>query len=264
MIGLRLDGYDPDLHHDAAVAFCIRARDDELFSPRHQHRKGQLILALHGAITCEVENAMWMVPPQYAVWLPGSLPHSNHVTAGAELCFLFIEPAAVVMPERCCTLKISPLCRELILSLARRTDPERAQMPTQRLIQVLFDELPQQPQEQLQLPVSGHPKIRQMVETMAQEPARWNTLGQWASVFAMSERNLARLIVKETGLSFRRWRHQLQLILALQALIAGRNVQQTAQMLGYDSTTAFITMFKKGLGQTPGQYLTGELLLPHN
>lgn len=245
MIGLRLDGYDPDLHHDAAVAFCIRARDDELFSPRHQHRKGQLILALHGAITCEVENAMWMVPPQYAVWLPGSLPHSNHVTAGAELCFLFIEPAAVVMPERCCTLKISPLCRELILSLARRTDPERAQMPTQRLIQVLFDELPQQPQEQLQLPVSGHPKIRQMVETMAQEPARWNTLGQWASVFAMSERNLARLVVKETGLSFRRWRHQLQLILALQALIAGRNVQQTAQMLGYDSTTAFITMFKK-------------------
>ncbi len=125
---------------------------------------------------------------------------------------LFIEPAAVVMPERCCTLKISPLCRELILSLARRTDPERAQMPTQRLIQVLFDELPQQPQEQLQLPVSGHPKIRQMVETMAQEPARWNTLGQWASVFAMSERNLARLVVKETGLSFRRWRHQLQLI----------------------------------------------------
>ncbi len=93
-------------------------------------------------------------------------------------------------------------------------------MPTQRLIQVLFDELPQQPQEQLQLPVSGHPKIRQMVETMAQEPARWNTLGQWASVFAMSERNLARLVVKETGLSFRRWRHQLQLILALQALIA--------------------------------------------
>ncbi len=91
MIGLRLDGYDPDLHHDAAVAFCIRARDDELFSPRHQHRKGQLILALHGAITCEVENAMWMVPPQYAVWLPGSLPHSNHVTAGRSCAFYLLN-----------------------------------------------------------------------------------------------------------------------------------------------------------------------------
>jgi len=92
---------------------------------------------------------------------------------------------------------------------------------------------------------------------MAREPAQWQTLGQWASVFAMSERNLARLVVKETGLSFRRWRHQLQLILALQALIDGHNVQQVAHMLGYDSTTAFITMFKKGLGQTPGRYLAG-------
>ncbi|VDZ79344.1 transcriptional regulator [Salmonella bongori] len=93
--------------------------------------------------------------------------------------------------------------------------------PRSAFIQVLFDELPQQPQEQLQLPVSAHPKIRQMVDTMAREPARWNTLGQWSRVFAMSERNLARLVVKETGLNFRRWRHQLQLILALQALVAG-------------------------------------------
>ncbi|HBU8673296.1 TPA: AraC family transcriptional regulator, partial [Enterobacter hormaechei] len=69
------------------------------------------------------------------------------------------------------------------------------------------------------------------------------------------ERNLARLVVKETGLSFRRWRHQLQLIVALQFLIGGKSVQQTAQALGYDSTTAFITMFRKGLGQTPARYI---------
>lgn len=70
-------------------------------------------------------------------------------------------------------------------------------------------------------------------------------------LFAMSERNLARLIVKETGLSFRQWRQQLQLIMALQGLVKGDTVQKVAHTLGYDSTTAFITMFKKGLGQTP-------------
>jgi AraC-like DNA-binding protein len=94
-----------------------------------------------------------------------------------------------------------------------------------------------------------------MVETMEAEPAQWQTLSQWASRFAMSERNLARLVVKETGLNFRRWRHQLQLILALQMLVRGLAVQQVALALGYDSTTAFITMFRKGLGQTPGRYL---------
>lgn len=255
MRGLGLEGYKPDSQRDAAVAFHIQVVADEQFIPQHQHRKGQLILALQGAITCEVENAMWMVPPQYAVWIPGSVPHSNRATPGAGLCFLFIEPGAVAMPDRCCTLQISPLVRELILTLATRLGSALNAATTQRLIQVLFDELPQQPQEQLQLPVSAHPKIRTMVDTMAAEPAEWQTLAQWASRFAMSERNLARLVVKETGLSFRRWRHQLQLILALQLLIRGNTVQQAAHALGYESTTAFITMFRKGLGQTPGRYL---------
>jgi AraC-like DNA-binding protein len=71
----------------------------------------------------------------------------------------------------------------------------------------------------------------------------------------MSERNLARLIVKETGLNFRRWRQQLQVILALQLLIGGATVQHAADALGYESTNAFITMFKKSLGTTPGRYL---------
>jgi len=254
MPGLGLAGYDPDSQHDPAVAFHVRVVEDEQRIPFHQHRKGQLILALHGAITCEVENAMWMVPPQFAVWIPGLLPHSNKATPSARLCFLFIEPGAVSMPDRCCTLKISPLVRELILTLAERS-PAEQEPATRRLVQVLFDELPRQPQEQLQLPVSTHPKIRLMSDTMAESPAAWQTLHQWARHFAMSERNLARLVVSETGLSFRRWRHQLQLIVALQGLISGQSVQQVAQNLGYDSTKAFITMFKKGLGQTPARYV---------
>lgn len=255
MHGLGLGGYDPDSQQEAAVAFRITVDEREQRIPLHQHRKGQLILALKGAITCEVEHARWMVPPHHAMWLPGRVLHSNRATPNAQLCFLFIEPWSVVMPEHCCTLKISALVRELIMALATRTPAQRRQPETQRLVQVLFDELPDQPQMQLQLPVSAHPKIRQMVDSMEQSPAARQTLTQWAQMFAMSERNLARLVVKETGLSFRRWRHQMQLILALRLLISGQSVQQIAQSLGYDSTTAFITMFKKGLGQTPGRYL---------
>lgn len=249
---LSLDGYRPDDHPDAAVAFRVRVTAHEQEFPLHQHRKGQLILALHGGITCEVANAMWMVPPQYAVWIPGSMPHHNRATPNARLCFLFIEPGAVTLPEQCCTLKITPFIRELILKLAEDRKPSAQR---DRLVQVLFDELPSLPVAQLHLPVSGHPKIRVMVDYMARHPQESRTLNQWAALLAMSERNLSRLIVKETGLNYRRWRHQLQLIQALQMLVAGKGVQQVAQGLGYDSTTAFITMFKKGLGQTPGRYL---------
>ncbi len=84
MIGLGLDGYEPDSGHESAIAFRIRVVEAEQYIPAHSHRKGQLILALHGALTCEVENAMWMVPPQYAVWVPGQLSHSNRATPGAR------------------------------------------------------------------------------------------------------------------------------------------------------------------------------------
>ncbi|WP_446000652.1 AraC family ligand binding domain-containing protein, partial [Shigella flexneri] len=147
-----------------AVAFRIQVVAEEQYIPLHHHRKGQLILALGGAITCEVENAMLMVPPQYAVWIPGQMPHSNRATPGAQLCFLFIEPGAASLPERCCTLKISPLVRELILSLAEKSREQLQLAATSRLVDVLFDELPLQRQEHLQLPVSPHPKIRLMSE----------------------------------------------------------------------------------------------------
>jgi hypothetical protein len=48
MIGLGLDGYDPDSGHQSALAFRIQVVEDEQFIPRHQHRKGQLILACMG------------------------------------------------------------------------------------------------------------------------------------------------------------------------------------------------------------------------
>lgn len=252
---LTLQGYWPDESDDPAHAFEVTVQEQAREIPFHQHRKGQLILALHGGVTTEVDRALWLVPPQYAVWIPGNMPHSNRATTHARLCFLFIEPAAVLMPERCCTLKITPLLRELIMALATRPRSELKCPASQRLVAVLFDELVCQRVEHFQLPVSGHPKFHAMVRYMADNPGSRRTLAQWASRLAMSERNLARLISKETGLSYRRWRQQLQLIQAIRMMIDGANVQQTARALGYESTTAFITMFKQLMGQTPGHYL---------
>ena len=67
-------------------------------------------------------------------------------------------------------------------------------------------------------------------------------------------RTLARLVKNETGMTFGRWRQQLHIVIALQRLSAGARVQQVAEELGYESVTAFITMFKKALGKPPARY----------
>lgn len=114
-----------------------------------------------------------------------------------------------------------------------------------------------QPTGKLQLPVSNHPKIQLLVEGIRQPGQAKHSAAYWAKKLALSERSLARLMVSETGLSFRPWRQQLQLILAINRLVEGERVEIIAHELGYESVTAFITMFKKALGITPGQYRQG-------
>ena len=62
-------------------------------------------------------------------------------------------------------------------------------------------------------------------------------------------------MVRETGLTFGRWRQQLHLIVAIRELAAGASVQQVSAELGYESVTAFITMFRKALGKSPAAYI---------
>ena len=111
------------------------------------------------------------------------------------------------------------------------------------------------PVQQLHLPISSEPRLRRIAEALAQDPADRSTLAEWANRVALSESSLARLIVKETGLSFGRWRQQLHLIVAIRELASGASVQQVSGDLGYESVTAFITMFKKALGKPPAKYL---------
>src|SRR5215510_10456507 len=80
--------------------------------PSHRHRKGQLVFALGGGVTCRVPNGLWMVPPHCAVWIPGGMPHSSIATANARIFFVYVEPGIADLPGRCCTLSISPLLRE--------------------------------------------------------------------------------------------------------------------------------------------------------
>ncbi|MGO4158756.1 helix-turn-helix transcriptional regulator [Cupriavidus sp. YAF13] len=222
--------------------------------PVHQHRKGQLVLALHGAVTCQVEGAFWIVPPQCGVWIPGNMLHSNRATPNARLCYLFAEPGIVALPTHCCTLSISPMVREMILHLAGVSLDYEQGGHTDHLARVLLDELALMPVERLYLPTSEHPKIRQMADALHANPGDRSTISQWAKRLAMSDRSLSRLVLKETGLTFGRWRQQLHLLVAVRELAGGASVQRVSDDLGYESVTAFITMFKKALGHPPGRY----------
>ncbi len=251
------DDFDPDRSDRPAVALRLDFSDYQAEVRQHQHRQGQLILALHGAVTCTAANGLWIVPPDCGMWLPGGVLHSNEVTPNARLTYLFVEPDAATLPGECCTLSISPMLREMILRLADAPDSYQPDDHIGRLVRVLLDELALMPKDGLKLPVSSHPKIAALAAALSAEPSDRRTLAEWAAHVAMSERSLKRLMVQETGLTFGQWRRQLHLIIALRQLASGATVQQVSADLGYESPTAFIVMFKKALGKTPARYFAG-------
>lgn len=250
--------FSPDDSDLPAVALRVDFKDYEAEIPTHSHRKGQMILALHGAVTCVVSGSLWIVPPNCAVWIPGGLPHNNRATANARLTYLFVEPAASTLPRECCILSVSPVVRELVHRLAEVAQPYETDSHEGRLVRVLLDELASMPKEQFGVPVSVHPKIAELSRALTDNPADRRTLADWARHLAMSERSLNRLMQEQTGLSLGRWRQQVHLLLALRELAGGAPVQTVSEVLGYDSVTAFITMFKKATGRTPARYFRRE------
>lgn len=255
---------DPDRLDRPVISVCIETRknDDEL--PMHSHNKGQLVISSRGSVMCRAPDGLWIVPPQGAVWIPGRVPHSNCVSDFGKVYVVFIDQQSTTLPPECCTFTVTPLVREIVHKLAMLPPLYPVEGPTSRLVRVLLDELVQMTTEQMYLPISNDKRLQQIAASLLRDPGDRSTVEEWAGRYAMSERTLHRLVISQTGMTFGRWRQRLHVLVALQRLSAGASVQTVSLDLGYESPSAFITMFKKALGKSPGQYLSDRRKLAHN
>nr|WP_249346684.1 helix-turn-helix transcriptional regulator [Corallococcus exiguus] len=234
-----------------------------LESEPHAHRESQLMYLVRGEMICEASNALWIVPPQSALWIPGGVTHRIRGRAPLEGYSVFLNPrSAPNLPKDCCAVSVTPLFRELLLRLATRPALYDLKGPDARLVTVLLDELATVSIEKHRLPMPSDPRLRRLVDAMAAEPAIGVTTKTWAKRIGVSERTLNRVLVEETGLSFGRWRQQLHIILAIQKLSRDATVQNVALELGYENASSFVTMFRKALGTSPARYMANRLATP--
>jgi len=244
---------DPDRIERPAFALFERYASYE--GPPHKHGKGQLVYVSEGVLRVETELGMWVVLPQRGVWVPPDLVHRGQSQRGFALCTLYVDPHhARALPKRCCTVTITPLVRELLLQCARFGWQYPSTGPRMRLLSVLVEQIATLPQAALHLPEPQDRRLRAISAALRADPACNDTLEQWASRVGASTRTLARLFVKETALTFALWRQQLRLLVALEALAHGQSVTAAALSTGYQDTSAFVSMFRRALGMTPGRY----------
>jgi AraC-like DNA-binding protein len=252
---INYDPVDPDQFDRPIVSFGIETGQDNDELPLHSHKKAQLVVASHGSVMCRAPGGLWIVPPQGAVWIPAGVLHSNCVSDYGKLYVVFIDPKAIMLPTTCCTFTITSLVRELIQRLAAFPPLYPPVGPTSRLGRVLLDELVQMSTDQMFLPLSADSRLQNLATSLLNDPGDRSTVEQLAARYAMSERTFARLVLKETGMTFGRWRQRLHIMVALQRLSAGNSVQAVSFDLGYETPSAFITMFKKTMGKSPRRFL---------
>lgn len=131
----------------------------------HRHRKGELLLALRGVLTCEVEGGFWIVPPQSAIWVPGGVLHKFTVAGTIECYVVFIDPnVASNLPSNCCALSTTPLLRELMIRSASLPMLYAEGGMESHLVTLLLDEIAVAPIGNLHLPMPADARLRRIVE----------------------------------------------------------------------------------------------------
>ena len=60
-------------------------------------------------------------------------------------------------------------------------------------------------------------------------------------------------------MTFRHWQQQARLLDGLMRLAEGESVTSVALEVGYENPSAFISMFRRTLGVTPGRYFSSEI-----
>ncbi|WP_233231608.1 AraC family transcriptional regulator [Tichowtungia aerotolerans] len=236
------------------ISYCAEVKN-AVCAASHAHPRAQVIFANRGVMRVITKENTWLVPPAQAVWIPSQVQHQVYFPGAVSIRNLFIDStAAASLPEQCMVFNVTPLLRELILRVGETEGRMERSHLTARLMQVILDELQQIKPARLNLPMSDDVRLHKIMVNLIHSPDDNRTLDEWAQTAGAVSRTLSRLFLRETGMTFGEWRTRLRLLEAIDRLSQGQSVTQVAFDLGYQNLSAFIAMFRKTLGTTPGRF----------
>lgn len=245
-----------DLKHlPRALYGHTEALPNHVLGYRHSHPWVQFSYAISGVLEVQTAQGRFIAPPQCAVWVPAGVKHRVHCSAQTHIRSLYIDHQVLQhTPDHCRVVEVSPLLKELICVFADLPVEYDEQSAEGRLAAVLLDQLTHASDMGLMLPLPADKRLQKIVAQLQKHPDATDTLSQWAHRLAISEKTLSRLFIQQTGLTFRLWRQRLRLLSALPLLEQKHAVTDVALACGYESTSAFIAVFREHFGSTPGEF----------
>lgn len=236
-------------------SFVIATESDTPNSPvswePHVHAFHELTWVRRGAMTLHIGAKIWAVPDRLGMWVPANVVHSGSIPAGVDFQACFFAPShSPFAPEVPTCVKITPLLHELLLYLGRSDISPDSRARAESMVFDLLEPAP----SIIDLTIPEDPRLLVICDKLFANPADQRTLEGWADECAVSSRTLARAFLVSTGQSFTEWRQRLRVQVSLVLLASGWAVADVADEVGYNNASAFISVFRRVTGETPGRF----------
>ena len=182
----------------------------------HRHPRAQLLFAIGGVMRIVTEAAWFTVPPGTGLWVPANTLHGVRMDGAVQMRALFLRAdAAAAGPVVTTVIAVSPLLRELILTVCEEPVVWDARGPIRLVASLVLHEIGGARTRPLSLPACRDPRLIRVARALVANPADSRDMDDFAKIAGASVRTLARLFATETGMSFRQWRQQLRMTPAM-------------------------------------------------
>ena len=103
------------------------------------------------------------------------------------------------------------------------------------------------------VPALTSPLALRVADALAADPADTPRIRDLAAELGVSARTLERAFIADAGLAVGEWRQRMRICRSIALLAGGGTVKDVALEAGYSTPSAFVAVFKKYAGTTPGQ-----------
>lgn len=233
----------------------------------HSHAWPQLVYAVGGVMSVETAKGTWVVPSHRAVWIPPGFEHAVRVTGVVRMRTLYFLPRFVnrflrdrVIQdgsfENCAAISVSPLLRELIWETFR-VGMLTLDVPRHvTLAQMILDQVERTDAAPFEVKIPVDIRAQRVAREARANLASARSIAELVRGCGASTRTIERIFLNETGVTFGKWLRRTKALHALERIAAGDSVTAAALAVGYESTSAFIAMFRQCFGTTPGKYFS--------
>ncbi|UKB86228.1 AraC family transcriptional regulator [Chryseobacterium sp. MEBOG06] len=226
----------------------------------HQHQKGQLVYVESGFQYITIEEKIYLLPQNHAVWIPSNTIHkTNSHSEKIKLMIMFADTeGSNPFYDEVNVFSVPPVLREMIKYAEKWSKLFIKDHDETLFLKALFNELPHFVEHSLKLHIClpKDKRLTKVIEHLHHYYREEIRIEELSDTALLSLRTLERIFKKETGLTLIKYQQMLRIIKSLELLSSGSfTISETAYEVGYKSVQAYTRSFQSVMQFRPTDFV---------